>query len=249
MNFFKTLLAATSFLVAAISSHAATIHLIGDSTVCNYSSTYYPRTGWGQVLGSSFKTTIAINNKALSGRSSKSFYDEGAWTPVKNALKSGDYVFIQFGHNDEKSADATRYTDPYTTYQQYLTIYINDARAKGAIPILVTPVERNSWSNGTVKATHGNYPDAMRKLATAKAVPLVDLTALSTAKYISLGQTYTTNSVFMNLAAGQYPNYPSGNTDNTHFQQNGANIIARLVVDAIRTSSNSQLKTLATYLK
>ncbi|MFT3869446.1 MAG: rhamnogalacturonan acetylesterase [Nibricoccus sp.] len=248
MNFFKKLFVVIS-LAAAASSHAATIYLIGDSTVCNYSSTYYPRTGWGQVFGSSFKTTITISNKALSGRSSKSFYDEGAWTPVKNALKSGDYVFIQFGHNDEKSDDPTRYTDPYTTYQQYLTIYINDARAKGAIPILVTPVERNSWSNGVVKATHGNYPAAMRALASAKGTPLIDLTAGSTSKYNSQGQTYTTWSIFMNLKAGQYSNYPNGNTDNTHFQLNGANIIASLVVGAVRSSSNAQLKVLATYLK
>lgn len=229
-------------------ARATTAYLIGDSTVSLYSSTYYPRMGWGQVFPSYFQSTIVISDKARSGRSSKSFYDEGAWTPIATALKAGDYVFIQFGHNDEKS-DPALHTDPYTTYQQYLSIYINDARAKGAIPILVTPVERNSWSNGTIKPTHGDYPDAMRKLASAKGVPLIDLTAGSTAKYISLGQTYTTWNVFMNLKAGQYPNYPNGNTDNTHFQENGANIIARLVVGAIRSSSNTQLQKLATYLK
>lgn len=238
-------------LLVSLSSvaQAATAYLIGDSTVCNYSSTYSPRTGWGQVFSSYFNTTLTISNKALSGRSSKSFYDEGAWTPIKNVLKSGDYVFIQFGHNDEKVADATRYTSPYTTYQQYLTIYINDARAKGAIPILVTPVERNSWSGGVVKATHGTYPAAMRALASSKGTPLIDLTAGSTAKYNSQGQTYTTYSIFMNLTAGQYANYPSGNTDNTHFQLNGAKIIASLVAGAVRSSSNSQLKVLAGHLK
>jgi len=250
MNSFKKILTTLTLLVSlTVGAQAATAYLIGDSTVSIYSSSYFPRMGWGQVFQNSFKITLVVSDKALSGRSSKSFYDEGAWTPVKNALKSGDYVFIQFGHNDEKTTDPLRYTDPYTTYQQYLTIYINDARAKGAIPILVTPVERNSWSNGVVKATHGNYPAAMRALASAKATPLIDLTAGSTAKYTSLGQTYTTFSVFMNLTAGQYPNYPSGNADNTHFQQNGANIIASLVVGAVRTSSNAQLKVLAGYLK
>ena len=96
--------------VTQAASHTA--HLIGDSTVCLYSSSYYPRMGWGQVFGNYFNTTyLAVNDKAASGRSSKSFYDEGLWTPVYNALKSGDYVFIQFGHNDEKS-DPALHTDP-----------------------------------------------------------------------------------------------------------------------------------------
>jgi len=249
MNLFKkTLTLLTALVSMAVGARAATAYLIGDSTVSVYSSTYFPRMGWGQVFQNSFKSTLVVSDKALSGRSSKSFYDEGAWTPIKSALKSGDYVFIQFGHNDEKTA-TNLHTDPYTTYQQYLTIYINDARAKGAIPILVTPVERNSWSGGVVKATHGTYPAAMRALAASKGTPLIDLTAGSTAKYNSQGQTYTTYSIFMNLTAGQYPNYPSGNTDNTHFQQNGANIIASLVAGAVRSSSNAQLKVLAGYLK
>lgn len=235
-------------LALATSARAATAYLIGDSTVSLYTSAYYPRMGWGQVFGSYFKSTLVASDKARSGRSSKSFYDEGAWTPVQAALKAGDYVFIQFGHNDEKT-DPALHTDPYTTYQQYLTRYIDTARARGAIPILVTPVERNSWSGGTIKATHGTYPAAMRALASSKGVPLIDLTAGSTTKYISLGQTYTTWNVFMNLPAGRYANYPNGNSDNTHFQENGAHIIARLVTGVIRSSSNAQLKTLATHLK
>jgi lysophospholipase L1-like esterase len=249
MNIFKTLSAAiAAVILIAASARATTAYLIGDSTVSVYSSNYYPRNGWGQVFQNYFQPTLVVNDKASSGRSSKSFYDEGKWTPIQSALVAGDYVFIQFGHNDEKS-DPTLHTDPYTTYQQYLSIYIDGARAKGAIPILVTPVERNSWSNGTIAPTHGNYPDAMLKLASSKGVALIGLTAGSTARYISLGQTYTTWNVFLNLTPGQYPNYPNGNTDNTHFQQNGATIIAQLVVGAIRASSNSQLKTLAGYLK
>jgi len=249
MRLYKFILLFSVPLFALCSgARAATAYLIGDSTVSLYSSTLFPRMGWGQVFQNYFQSSLVVSDKARSGRSSKSFYDEGAWTPIASALKSGDYVFIQFGHNDEKT-DVTLHTDPYTTYQQYLSIYVDGARAKGAIPILVTPVERNSWSNGTIKPTHGNYPDAMRKLASSKSVAQIDLTAGSTARYISLGQTYTTWNVFMNLNAGQYPNYPDGNADNTHFQQNGADIIARLVVGAIRSSSNAQLHTLSAYLK
>lgn len=246
----------TSFLSLVIAclfvlkAHAApTVHLIGDSTVCIWASSYYPEMGWGQVFGRLFNTgSVTINNKAVSGTSSLSFYTSSArWAPVRNSLRSGDYVFIQFGHNDAKIGSG--YTEPYTTYQGYLTKYIDETRAKGAYPILVTPVERNLWSGGKITASHGNYPDAMRKLAASKNVPLIDLTARSTARYQSLGQSYTTTRVFLNLTAGQFPNYPNGKKDNTHFQENGAKIVSVLVADGIRAGTHSQIKTLATYLK
>ena len=144
------------------------IALIGDSTVASYAKPPEDRpdlTGWGQVLGELFQEHVKVSNHAASGRSSKSFYDEGAWTPIRTALRAGDMVLIQFGHNDEKADDATRYTEPFTTFEQYLSIYIDDAIAKGATPILITPINRNNWSNGTVRDTHGNYPVAMRQLA------------------------------------------------------------------------------------
>src|SRR4051812_4273374 len=99
-------LALGAFLLTVTSSLAAlhTAYLVGDSTVSLYSSSYFPRMGWGQVFGNYFNSaSLAVSDKALSGRSSKSFYDEGAWAPIYSVLKSGDYVFIQFGHNDEKS--------------------------------------------------------------------------------------------------------------------------------------------------
>jgi lysophospholipase L1-like esterase len=170
-----------------------------------------------------------VQDKALSGRSSKSFYDEGDWTPIRDALRAGDTVIIQFGHNDEKSDDPTRYTDPFTTYEQYLTNYITDTLAKGATPILATSINRNSWSNGVLQDTHGNYPVAMRQLAAARSVALVDATALTKTYFTRLGQTATT-ALFMDLAPGQFPNYPSGNTDDTHLQDKGAHAIAQLLL-------------------
>jgi len=211
-------------------SQVAQIYMIGDSTMSVYDASLYPRMGWGQPLQDLFATKCAtVVDKALSGRSSKSFYDEGAWTPVKNALTSGDYVLIQFAHNDEKSDDATRYTDPETTYKQYLTIYIEDARAKGATPLLLTPINRNNWSGTKLSDSHGAYPPAMRELATSLSVELVDLTALTKAYFERIGQAETTK-LFMDLAAGQFPNYPDGNTDNTHLQETGARIIGRLAM-------------------
>jgi lysophospholipase L1-like esterase len=217
-----------------VRASSCTVYLIGDSTVSNYDSSLYPRMGWGQKLQSYFNSAnVKISNKAISGRSSKSFYDEGAWTPVKNALQSGDFVLIQFGHNDEKSGDSARYTDPYTSFQQYLTKYIDEAKAKGASPVLVTPVHRNKWSGSSISDSHGNYPPAMRDLASKKGVPLIDLHKKSKTLFESLGQDYVTNKIFMNLKAGEYSNYPSGNTDNTHFQENGADKLCGLIRNGI----------------
>ncbi len=238
-----------SCLLPLAAQAAPTVHIVGDSTVCIWSASVYPKMGWGQVIGRLFNTgAVMIDDKAVSGTSSKSFYDNSSqWVPVRNAIKSGDYVFIQFGHNDEKTGSG--HTDPNTTYKDYLTKYIDETKARGGFPVLVTPVERNLWSGGKIVASHGDYPAAMRVLAVAKGVPLVDLTARSTAKYQSLGQTYSTTKIFMNLTAGQFPNYPNGNTDNTHFQENGAKIVSTLVTDGIRADTHTQMKTLAALLK
>jgi lysophospholipase L1-like esterase len=226
-------------------ANVATVYVIGDSTASVYASNLFPRMGWGQPLADLFgKACAAVSDKALSGRSSKSFYDEGAWTPVRSALKSGDYVLIQFGHNDEKSDEPTLYTDPQTTYKQYLTKYITEARAKQAVPVLLTSINRNSWSGTALKDTHGAYPPAMRELAAALDVDLIDMTALTKQYFERLGQSETTK-LFMNLAAGQFPNYPNGNTDNTHLQETGARKIGQLAL----FDAYSQRLTLASLLK
>lgn len=220
------------------------IYLIGDSTVSLYSPARYPRMGWGQVFQSFFDSSaVQVEDLAVSGRSSKSFYDEGHWAPISDALHAGDYVFIQFGHNDEKT-DKARHTDPFTSFKKYLTIYIDGARAKGACPVLITPVNRNKWKGGEIKDTHGDYVKAIRQLAAEKNVPLIDLFNSSKNLFDSLGQEYTTQHIFMNLPAGKYPNYPEGHSDNTHFQEYGARRIAQLVYDGIRTSKWEVLRSL-----
>jgi pectinesterase len=211
-----------------VGTPVVSIYVIGDSTASIYASDLYPRTGWAQVLGDYYASSCAVvKDRALSGRSSKSFYDEGSWTPIAAGLKAGDFVIIQFAHNDEKTGDAARYTDPQTTYKQYLTTYVTDTRSKGAIPILATPINRNQWSGTTLSDTHGAYPPAMRQLASALSVPLVDLTALTKQYFEKIGQTATTQ-LFMDLASGEFPNYPSGNTDNTHLRETGARVVDKL---------------------
>ncbi len=206
------------------------LYIIGDSTAAAYPPNRHPLTGWAQVLQDYFDPhKLLIADKARSGRSSKSFRDEGAWTHVESRLRKGDYVMIQFGHNDEKKADPKRYTEPGTTYRHYLKRYIEDTRAKGATPILLTPVNRNSWTDdGALQDTHGEYPDAVRGLAKELKVTLIDLHAQTQELFKRLGPDEA-GTLFMNLKAKVWPNYPEGYTDNTHFQEQGAHAICRVV--------------------
>jgi lysophospholipase L1-like esterase len=220
-------------IVNKVEENKITIYLAGDSTVSNYSITSAPRKGWGQVIGEMFNENIIIKNEAVSMRSSKSFIHEGRLREILKNIEKGDYLFIQFGHNDEKKDDPKRYTDPETTYKSYLKQYIDGARKKGAIPVLITPVERRRFSaDGMPLDSHGKYPSAMKELAREENVPIIDLAAKSKELYERLGPQKT-KMVFMWIDAGINPNYPNGIKDNTHFQQYGAYQIAYLVIEGI----------------
>lgn len=210
-----------------------TVYLAGDSTVSSYGANAAPMAGWGQMLGELFEDGVAVRNEARGGRSSKSFIDEGRLAPIAEAIAPGDYLFIQFGHNDEKT-DEARYTSPDGTYPQYLKQYIEAARAKGATPVLLTPVERRSFDeNGGLKDTHGDYPAAVLRLAREEDVPVIDLRQKSRVLFESLGDE-TSKKLLTWLKQGESPNYPEGKQDNTHFNEAGAREIARLVAEGIR---------------
>lgn len=216
--------------------HSISVYLAGDSTVSNYSSSLAPRAGWGQVFDEMFDKKVVVKNHASSGRSSKSFMEEGKLTVILNQIEKGDYLFIQFGHNDQKIDDTSRYTEPYTTYKTYLRQYIDGAFAKGAHPVLVTPVERRRFTeDGKAKDSLGEYPKAMKELGQELDVPVIDLTEKSKALYEKLGPEETKN-VFLWLEEGENPNYPNGVQDNTHFQERGARLIAQLVANEINES-------------
>jgi lysophospholipase L1-like esterase len=230
-------LSAVALPGTGMSASAATpthVYIAGDSTASTYVSSQAPRAGWGQALPVFLTSNAVAVNVAKSGASSKSFIDLGRLDHILALIKQGDYLLISFGHNDEKSADPARYTEPSTTYKSYLSQYIDKSRAKGAIPVLLTPVERRHFTSaGVMSPSHGAYPAAMRELAAAKRVPLVDLTASSTALWNRAG-VEGTKKYFMIFPAGQYPNYPSGSADNSHFQAFGAIEVARLVATALR---------------
>ena len=205
------------------------IYIIGDSTVEDNKP---PFRGWGWALPKYVKEGVEVKNHALSGRSTRSFREEGLWDPVEKGLSAGDLLLIQFGHNDEK--DDERHTDPETTYPEHLWRYCQCAIGRGALPVLITPVARRFFTGDhSVLYTHGAYPAAMRRLAAEKCVPLCDLSADSRALYLALGEEKTAE-LFVRLAPGEHPDFPDGHDDKTHFNATGALEICKLVVGELR---------------
>ncbi len=226
------LCAALLCLLSAVAGAAPVVYLAGDSTVMSYGSGNYPQQGWGGRIHDSFTAGVTFNNRAIGGRSSKSFVDEGRLAAILSVIKPGDYLFIQFGHNDVYS-DLRLHTDPFTSYKTYLAMYIDLPRQYGAIPVLVTPMGRRRYdSSGRFLNDFADRAAAMKELAVEKSVPLIDLNAKSIAFYNSIGVAATTD-VFLWLPAGQYARFPNGVTDGTHFQEYGAGQLARLVIQGI----------------
>ncbi|WP_285573974.1 rhamnogalacturonan acetylesterase [Streptomyces sp. RTGN2] len=226
-------LAATPAAAHGPGGRPRTVHIAGDSTAAQKYADAAPETGWGMALPFFLGRTLDVANHAMNGRSSKSFIDEGLLAALLPEVRAGDLLLIQFGHNDEKTEDPARGTDPYTTYQDHLRQYVRAARARRALPVLLTPVERRRFAaDGTARPSHGEYPAAMRALAAEERVPLLDLQALTLARWQELGPDGT-QAYFNWLEPGQSPNYPDGQQDNTHFQPRGAVEAARLVARAL----------------
>jgi lysophospholipase L1-like esterase len=209
------------------------LFIAGDSTAATKQADRKPETGWGEKIAVFFPNEVEVCNFAANGRSSKSFINEGRLQNILDTAGEGDCLFIQFGHNDEKDS-AELNTDPYTTYQSNLSIYIDKARDQDMFPILLTPVQRRHFlEHGKLQNTHRNYPDAMRKLAKQLSVPLIDMTAISGEYFEKLGPDKS-KELFLWANPGECPNYPNGVQDDTHFNENGAIQIARLIVEDIR---------------
>ncbi|MEU3741811.1 rhamnogalacturonan acetylesterase [Streptomyces sp. NPDC032198] len=213
--------APAAFARPAGSAPAGTLYIAGDSTAARKYADAAPETGWGMALPFFLHDRhLKVANHAMNGRSSKSFADEGRLAVILEAIGPGDLLLVQFAHNDEKSADPTRYTEPWSTYQDYLMRYVDGARSRGARPVLATAVERRKFdAGGTALPTHGEYPAAMRALAAAEGVPLLDVQAQSLALWQKLGVEETK----------AYFNWTATEQDNTHFNPPGAIAVARLV--------------------
>jgi lysophospholipase L1-like esterase len=229
------------------------IYLAADSTVADhtlnddYWEKRHPVTGWGQkfqpfVSGdnlTALKHLIAsdsaeVINKAKGGRSTRTFFEEGRWDEIYRALQPNDVVLIQFGHNDAAVEKHERYVN-LAGYKQYLRLFVQQTREKKALPIFLTPVNRNyPWENGQLGNSHGNYPEAMQDVAAELEVALIDLGVLSRNFFTRKGQEYVSKTYFMNIPAGAFSAYPDGLNDNTHFQPEGAEAVARLVFEAMK---------------
>jgi pectinesterase len=208
-----------------------TIWMIGDSTMANKSKKAFPETGWGMEFGRYFDNTVSIQNKAMNGRSTKSFINEKRWDSVIENLKEGDYVFIEFGHNDEKIEQPTVGTS-IAEFKSNLAKFVVEARAKGGIPVLLTPVTRRSFKNGILTDSHGNYPAATISLADSLHVPMIDMLEKSKKYVISLGDE--PSKQLYNYVDSRSVNYPTGKKDDTHFSPTGASKMAGLAVEGIK---------------
>lgn len=207
------------------------IWMMGDSTMSIKSKSKFPETGWGMPFSKLFKGHVKVYNLAKNGRSTKSFINEGLWNTVYEGLSEGDYVFIQFGHNDEK-IDKPNTGTSIDEYKKNLSLFVEKARSKNANPILLTPIARRSFKDGKLVDTHGEYPEAVRHVADSLDVVLIDMTK-ETSKLLRKKGEKKSVDFFLHLPPG-HENYPNGVTDNTHLNTHGAKVLADLVVKSLK---------------
>ena len=237
--------------------HDFTVFMIGDSTMANKDTTGGKQErGWGMVLQQYFDNHVVVDNHAVNGRSSKSFIGEGRWDKVLAKIKPGDYVFIQFGHNDEKP-QPERHTDPGSTFDDNLRKFVNDTRSKGGIPVLFNAVVRRNFAlkvqkndddeklrnldaksgnnvleGDTLYDTHGDYRFSPANVAKEMGVVFIDANAITHELEQGLGRE-ASKKLHMIFAPGEHPSLPNGRWDNTHYNIYGANQVAVLLIKAV----------------
>lgn len=206
-----------------------TIFWAGDSTVRQNSIHTYPQTGIGQVFERfTRRYHVQIENHAENGRSTKSFLDEGRLAPICQRMQPGDFLFIQFGHNDQKAEDPSRYAPADTVYADNLRLFIQAAKQRGGHPVLITPVTRCNWRQLPENRQFALWVAAMKRVGQELDVPVIDLTSLSEALVDGWGENVA-RELYMTLPAGKYPHYPDGLSDTTHLQPLGAITFAALI--------------------
>ena len=239
-------LSAIVLLTAAVPDKTTTIFVIGDSTAAKKDTTGGKQErGWAMKLQDCFDADyILVDNHAVNGRSSKSFIDEGRWEKVLEKIKPGDYVIIQFGHNDEKP-QPNRHTDPGSTFDYNLAKYIRETREHGGIPVLMNCVVRRNFMvkapeiaddellrTSTFKDTHGLYKEAPRDVAQRMNCHFIDANKITHDLEQGLG-TEASKKLHMWFRPGEEPSEPKGKQDNTHYNIHGATVVANLLADAL----------------
>ncbi|MRX38530.1 rhamnogalacturonan acetylesterase [Flavobacterium sp. LC2016-23] len=247
MKYFLSIL----FLISlSCRAQKTTLYCIGDSTMANKKDAdKNPEHGWAQVLQPFFNENIIVENKAVNGRSTKSFINEKRWDSICKKLRIGDYVFIEFGHNDEKIADSARYTNPHTSYRYNLIRFVKESREKGAIPILLTSIARRNFNEqGVLVPTHGDYPLQTRLVAQEYKVPFIDLEYYTELLEQSYGPEKS-KLLHLHFKAGEVPYYKEDKNDDTHLSLKGAREIAKIVISQIRLSKDPALDQLKKGIK
>lgn len=219
--------------IAISADSQITLYIAGDSTAANKAADRRPETGWGEMLQKHFDPAkVKVVNEAKNGRSTKSFIDEGLWQSIIDRLKKDDWVVIEFGHNDEKKDKPAIYASP-EDYKANLVRFISETRAKGATPVLLTPISRRKFEKGVPAKTHGEYPDAVKAVGKEQGVAVIDMESKSAAVLARYGDEGS-RKLFLQLKPGENTHYPTGVEDNTHFNPNGADEMAALLVEGIR---------------
>ncbi len=234
----KKIIFITSLIISSLAffvpGKKPTIFLIGDSTMANKPLIDNPEYGWGQLFPKYMTGEVEIQNHAVNGRSTKSFLKEKRWDTVMSRIKEGDFVLIQFGHNDQKVTDSNRTAPAHTLYKENLVRYVNDTRSKGATPILITPVMRRKFdATGKFVDQMGDYPGVVKEVASMLKVLMIDLHKSSESMIIKEG-VENSRRFFLNIPPGHFRDYKGKAEDNTHFSYYGASSVASLVCMAIK---------------
>jgi len=213
---------------------ASRIFIASDSTAQNYGADRYPQTGWGQMLKCGLAPGVEVTNRAIGGRSTRTFLSEGRWDQLLADAAPGDVVLIQFGHNDASANRPERYAPAATLYRDNLLHMIWEARGKGLVPVLVTPPVRRSFEGGHAKADFAAYSQVMRELVALTNTPLIDLEARSQAMLDRLGEAGSKKLYLHYTAQDHTPGFPQGIDDDTHFSELGARAMADLVAQELK---------------
>lgn len=230
-----------SITIEPADTTVTTVFLCGNSTVVDQDNE--PWASWGQMIPYFFDTNVCIANYAESGENANTFIAAGRLKKALSQMKKGDYLFMEFGHNDQKQKGPGK--GAYYSFMTSLKTFIDEARLRGAHPVLVTPTQRRSFGpDGHIRDTHEDYPEAMRWLAEKENVPLIDLNEMTRTLYEAMG-VEPSKRAFVHYPAGSYPGQTQDFADNTHFNPYGAYEIARCIVEGLKT----QVPDLARHLK
>lgn len=211
-----------------------TLHLLGDSTCAEKKPVSRPQTGWGEEFTPFLAPDWNLANHAVNGLSTKLMLSSGLFGKVLDTLKDGDWVTVQFGHNETKP-DIERHTEPWTTYTENLEYIAAQVREKGSSLIFLSSITRRRFVDGVIRNTHEEYPDAMEQSALKLNIPYIDMNKITMGFLTAMGEE-ASKELFMHLEPGESPNYPEGVADDTHLRPQGARLIARIIYEQMASS-------------